>query len=184
EVVDTSSLNIASAERALSEGRFAAAVVGVSKAFPNIKKMPVGSGPLADRGLRILALASARSDGALSVAKVIEGQTDEQKAENLLFSIETLRKLNIKRLNNPSYQTDLAEALSKVPRFKAEAFEILNGLAKKDLVASPEGYAALAKLRDNLGDKEGTALAVKRCSGMTKTPKMCAVDSADNATRS
>src|SRR6188768_3818063 len=44
EVVDTSSLNIASAERALSEGRYAAAVVGVSKAFPNIKKMNVGAG--------------------------------------------------------------------------------------------------------------------------------------------
>jgi hypothetical protein len=184
EVVDTSSLNIASAERALSEGRYAAAVVGVSKAFPNIKKMNVGAGPLVDRGLRILALAAARADGALNVAKIIEGNTDEQKSENLLFAIDTLRKLNAKRANNPSFQTDLAEALSKVPRFKAEALEILNGLAKKDLVASPEGYAALAKIRDNVGDKEGTALAVKRCAGMTKKATTCVVDSADASSRS
>src|SRR5262245_59325763 len=79
EVVDTGSLNIASAERALSEGRYAAAVVGVHQAFPNIRKANVGASPLSDRGLRILALASARAEGALNVAKVFEGKTDEQK---------------------------------------------------------------------------------------------------------
>lgn len=185
EVVDTGALNIAAAEKALSEGRYAAAVIGVSQAFPKIMKMNVGAGPLSDRGFRILALAFARSNGNLNVAKlVIEGKTEEQRSANLLFAIDTMRKLNEKRANNPSYQTDLAEALSKVPRFKAEALAILDGLAKKDLIASPEGYAALAKLRDNTGDKDGSALAVKRCSSMTKTPKMCAVDPADGASRS
>lgn len=184
EVVDTGAINIASAEKALSEGRYAAAVVGVSQAFPAIKQVAVGNRPLSDRGLRILALAAVRSDGALNVAKVIQGNTAEEKADNLQFAIDTLRKLNARRVNNPSFQTDLGEALSKVPRFKAEAFKILNELAQKDLVASPEGYATLAKLRENLGDKEGAVAAVKRCSGMTKTPKMCQASGNDATSRS
>lgn len=183
EVVDTGAINIASAEKALSEGRYAAAVVGVSQAFPSIKETAVGTKPLSDRGLRILALAAVRTDGALNVAKVMQGTTDAEKASNLQFAIDTLRKLNARRVNNPSFQTDLGEALSKVPRFKAEAFKILDELAKKDLIASPEGYATLAKLRENLGDKEGAVAAVKRCSGMTKNPKMCQAAS-DSSSRS
>jgi tetratricopeptide (TPR) repeat protein len=184
EVVDTGAINIAAAEKALSEGRFAAAVVGVSKAFPAIKTVAVGKKPLSDRGLRILALAAIRTDGALNVAKVMQGTTAEEKAENVQFAIDTLRKLNARRANNPSFQTDLGEALAKVPRFKAEAFKLLNDLAQKDLVASPEGYATLAKLRENLGDKEGAVAAVKRCTGMTKSPKMCEVASSDASSRS
>jgi hypothetical protein len=179
EVVDTGAINIAAAEKALSEGRHAAAVVGVSKAFPSIKQTAVGQKPLSDRGLRILALAAVRTEGALNVVNVMKGTTAEEKAENLQFAIDTLRKLNARRTNNPSFQTDLGEALSKVPRFKAEAFKILDELAKKDLIASPEGYASLAKLRENLGDKDGAVAAVKRCSGMTKNPKMCQASSSD-----
>jgi hypothetical protein len=168
EVVDTSAINIAAAEKALGDGRYAAAVVGVNQVFPAIAQTAVGAKPLSDRGLRIVALAAVRLDGAITLGSQLQGTTAEGRADNLTFAIDTLRKLNARRPNNPSLQTDLGEALSKVPRFKAEAFKLLNELAQKDLVASAEGYAALAKLRENLGDQEGARLALKRSAEMSK----------------
>jgi predicted Zn-dependent protease len=112
------------------------------------------------------------------------GATPEQKEGNLLFAIDTLRKLNEKRANSPSFQTDLAEALSKVPRYKAEAYTILTQLAKKDLVASAEGYATLARLHEAMGEGAPRDAAVKRCEGMTKTPKACQMPAGPSTTRS
>ena len=176
-VVDHSAENISSAERALSQGRFAAAATGVFQVFPKIKTTKPGAGPLSDRALRILALSAVRSDGGLTIGKGLSwamvGATPEQKEENLLFAIDTLRKLNEKRANSPSFQTDLAEALGKVSRFKSESYAILTQLAKKDLVASAEGYATLARLHEAMGEGAPRDAAVKRCEGMTKTPKTC-----------
>jgi hypothetical protein len=177
--VDSSGIQISNAERALSQGRHGAAVVGVTQTFPKIATMKPGSGSLSDRGLRIVALAAVRTDGAITVGKELAGTTAEGREKNLLFAIDTLRKLSDKRAKNPSFQTDLAEALSKVPRFKAEAYDILSELAKKDLVASAEGYSALARLRDAMGENDARDAAVKRCEGMTKTPKACQVPAAN-----
>jgi hypothetical protein len=70
------------------------------------------------------------------------------------------------------------------PSFHAEAHKILSELAEKDLIASPEGYAALAKIRSNLGDKEGAESAVKRCMAMSKDPKTCQGTASDASSRS
>lgn len=182
--VDQSAAQISRAEKALSEGQATKSAVGVVQAFPTIMKTKVGASPITDRALRIVALASVRSEGALSVGKAIQGVTAEDKEKNLLFAIDTLRGLDKRRNNNPSFQTDLAEALSKLPRFKGEALQILEQLAKKDLIASAQGYATLAQLRANTGDQAGRDGALKRCEGMTKTPKMCAVTSGDIGSRS
>lgn len=187
-VVDHSAEGISSAERALSQGRHAAAATGVFQVFPKLKTTKPGAGPLSDRALRILALATAREGGAINVGKGVTwpmaGVTPEQKEANLLFAIDTLRKLNEKRANSPSFQTDLAEALGKVPRYKAEAFAILTQLAKKDLVASAEGYATLARLHEAMGEGAPRDAAVKRCEGMTKTPKACQVPASPPTTSS
>lgn len=187
-VVDHSAEGISSAERALSQGRVANAATGVFKVFPKLKTTKPGAGPLTDRALRILALAAVRSDGELNVGSgtswKMAGATPEQKEGNLLFAIDTLRKLNEKRANSPSFQTDLAEALGKVPRFKAEAYTLLTQLAKKDLVASAEGYATLARLHEAMGEGAPRDAAVKRCEGMTKTPKACQIPAGPTTTRS
>ncbi len=182
--VDESAARISRAEQALSTGKGTQAAVGVVQTFPQIVKTKVGASPLTDRALRIMALAAVRSDGALSVGKAMQGATAEDKEHNLLFAIDTLRALDKRRANNPSFQTDLAEALSKLPRFKGEALAILEKLAQKDLVASAQGYATLAQLRANSGDSTGRDGALKRCEGMTKTPAMCAVKSGDAAASS
>ena len=69
--------------------------------------------------------------------------------------------------------TDLAEALAKVDSHKAEARGILEKLAKKDLIASPEGYAVLADLRQKAGDAKGQKLALQRCAAMATSQNVC-----------
>lgn len=187
-IIDHSAEGISSRERELSQGKYLAAAKGVFQVFPKLKTTKPGAGPLSDRALRILSLATVRTGGELNVGSGVNwqmaGVTPEQKEANLLFAIDTLRKLNEKRVNNPSFQTDLAEALGKVPRFRAEAYSILTELAKKDLVASAEGYATLARLHEAMGEGAPRDAAVKRCEGMTKTPKACQVPTSPATTSS
>ncbi|MFS8071931.1 MAG: hypothetical protein ACMG6S_36645, partial [Byssovorax sp.] len=63
-------------------------------------------------------------------------------------------------------------------------YTILTQLAKKDLVASAEGYATLARLHEAMGEGAPRDAAVKRCEGMTKTPKACQIPAAQTTTRS
>jgi predicted Zn-dependent protease len=178
EVVDNHAMLVSSAEKQLNDGKFDAAAAEVSNAFPGLKLYKPGTGPLADRGLRILAMAVARKNGALTVG-AFQGANEKQKAENLEWSITTLRALNVKRPNNPALQTDLGEALSKVEKYQPEAQKLLGTLADKDLLASAEGYAALAKLKASTGDASGRDAALKRCAAMTKTASsVCAMPSA------
>jgi hypothetical protein len=171
--IDSRSQLVASAEQALSEGRYARAAAKAVDAFPALKIVKPGSVPLADRALRILALASVRADGGVAV-NGFKSKTASDRAANLDWSVATLRGLNALRPNNPSYETDLGEALAKVPAAHDEAKKLLGGLADKDLLTSAEGYAALAHLRAKTGDNAGRDEAVNRCEAMTKTPRVCA----------
>ena len=172
--IDTSAQLVAQAEQALSEGQFNKAAAKAVQAYPALKIVKPGQVPLADRALRIMALASVRTDGSVNVGG-FKGRTAGDRATNLEWSIDALRGLNAKRANNPSYQTDLGEALAKVPAYRAEAVKLLGELAAKDLLTSAEGYAALARLRAENGDNTARDEAVKRCEAMSKTPRLCAV---------
>lgn len=182
--IDNNAALISQAETALSQGKHALAATKAVQAFPALKIVKPGTLPLADRALRILALASTRSDGNVT-AGAMKAATAADRTANLEWSIKTLRKLSAKKLNNPAYQTDLGEALARVPAHHEEAMKILGGLSDKDLLTSAEGYAALARLRAEKGDAGARLAAVKRCEAMTKTPKICdAPAAADGASRS
>jgi hypothetical protein len=168
---------VASAEDALSQGKLAKAATTTIQAFPALTQVKVGTLPLADRALRILALTTARADGALTIGG-LNGTTAGGRAANLEWAIGTLRDLNAHRADNPSYQTDLGEALAKVPAHHDEALTILAGLSDKDLLTSAEGYAALARLEAEKGDADAREAAVKRCEAMTKNAKVCEVPDA------
>jgi hypothetical protein len=172
--IDDSAQLVAQAEQALSEGKYHRAAAKAVQAYPALKIVKPGQLPLADRALRILALASVRTEGSLNVGG-FKGKTAGDRATNLEWSVATLRGLNAKRPNNPSYQTDLGEAMAKVPSLHGEALKLLGELAEKDLLTSGEGYAALARLRAEGGDNQARDEAVKRCEAMSKTPRLCAV---------
>jgi hypothetical protein len=171
--IDSSSQLVAKAEQALSEGKLGSAATKAVQAFPALKIIKPGSVPLADRAIRIVALASVRSDGGIGPAASTT-KAGPERAANLEWSIGALRVLTAKRFGNPSYQTDLGEALSKVPEHHAEALKILADLSDRDLLTTAEGYASLARLRAEAGDATAHDAAVKRCENMTKTPQICA----------
>lgn len=171
--VDYQTPQIARAEKALKDGKHALAAVGVVQVFPTIKAIKPTHSPLAGRALRIMALVATRTGGAITVGKQWQGSTPEDRRANLLWAVDTLRSLNKMQANKPALETDLAEALSKLDETKAEALSILNRLAGKDLITSAHGYAALAKLRDAAGNKEGSEAAAKKCESMAKDPGIC-----------
>jgi hypothetical protein len=175
--IDDNAALVSQAEQALSDGKPAKAAAKAVQAFPALKIIKAGTLPLSDRALRILALANVRMDGALALGN-FKNKTAADRTANLEWSIEALRGLNAKKVNNPSYQTDLGEALAKVPAHREEALKILGELADKDLLTSAEGYAALARIKAEKGDANARDAAVKRCEAMTKTPKVCAVPAA------
>jgi hypothetical protein len=175
--IDSSAQLVAQAEQALSDGGFQKAASKAVQAFPALKIVKPGTLPLADRALLILALASVRADGGIA-ANGFRGKSAADRTANLEWSVATLRSLNAARENNPSYQTDLGEALAKLPAYHTEAQKVLGELATKDLLTSAEGYAALARLRAEGGDAAARDEAVKRCEAMSKTPAVCVVPAA------
>ncbi len=171
--VPNRTLLIAQAEQDLADGKHEHAAIKVLNAFPALKIVKPGTLPLSDRALRILAIASVRSEG-----------TTEHAYAGINWSVNVLRALNALHDNNPSYQSDLGEALAKHPRGREESLAILNHLADKDLITSAEAVAALARMKAEGGDKEGRDALVKRCEGMTKTPAtVCAVPPVADSTQ-
>lgn len=163
-------LEVAAAERALEQNQPLLAARKIVAAFPQVRAEEAGRDPLGTRALRVLALAAVRADGNLALG----GAQTWSRSANLQWALQSLREIDQKRPNDPALQADLGEALARLPHTEDEAFKVLDGLAKKDLMGSPHAYAALGRLRADRGDREGAALAVKRCEGMAQTPSVCA----------
>lgn len=165
---------IARAEKALESGSAITATQAVLGSFPRIRSATAGSDGLETRALRVFALALVRSDGAADEKRAGIPTTNEwTKSANLDWAVQALREIDQKRPNDPALRADLGEALAKTAAGEGEALTILAGLDKKDLMGSPFAYAALARLRDKTGDKDGAEAALKRCEEMSKTPGVC-----------
>jgi len=179
--VDHRPEGVARAEKALIKGQHAAAAAMVIRMMPHIKTLKAKNSTLVARAQRILAVATARNSGALPVGKEVPsyaqgtwlGKSAAQRTQNLEWAISTLRTINGIKKDDPSVQTELAEALARVDSHQAEARQILEKLAKKDLIASPEAYAALAQLRSAAGDEKGQKVALQRCEAMAKKASVC-----------
>lgn len=182
EQVDHRPEGIAKAEKLMEKGDSVAAAATVIRVMPHIKQLKPKSA-LVERAQRLLAVATARSNGSLAITREVPdyaqgqwvGRTAKEKDSNLEWSIATLRTLSEQKTDDTGIQTDLAESLAKVDSHKGEAKEILEKLAQKDLIATPEGYAALADLRSLAGDAEGQKLALQRCESMAKTANICRI---------
>lgn len=166
--VDPNVLLLSQAESALQSGKPRSAAVDALKVFPNIKSAKPGSSVLLPRAQRIVALAIVRTDGLLTAGKVFSASNSDERRQNLEWATATLRRLSITKKNNPSADTDLGEALSCLPETQSEGLAVLDKLARKDLVTSAHGYAALARLRKAAGDEDGSAAALKKYEAIAK----------------
>lgn len=169
---------LASAEKTLREGSSVAAAQSVVRMFPEIRSINPGKDGMLGRAQRTLAIALVREDGAIDLDVTWRGRTAEQKKKNLAWAVSALERAKQQRPNDPSVETDLAEALAKVDDRHDEARRTLQSLADRDLVASPHGYAALARLQKEAGDDKARELAVQRCTAMAKDPAICKVGAA------
>jgi hypothetical protein len=180
--VDPRIHGVAQAEKSLAAGHYAAAAGSIIRMMPHIRSLSPASHTLSGRAQRVLAVAIARSQGSLAVELEIPreiygtwlGKSVTDRDQNLSFAAVALRKQVQEKKDDPALLTDLAEVLAKRDATRTEARTILEDLAKRDLVATPQGYAALAELRSVAGDVQGGKLAMQRCSSMTKDKAVCA----------
>lgn len=166
--VDPNVLLLSHAETSLNGGKPRAAALDAIKVFPKIKTLAPGSSVLLPRAQRILAMAIVRTDGLLTAGKDFQASTSDERRSNLEWAVATLRRLSIAKKNNPAADTDLGEALARLPETQPEALATLDKLARKDLVTSAHGYAALARLRKAAGDTDGHEAAMKKYEAMAK----------------
>lgn len=184
-MVDPRIHGVAQAEKQLASGNRLAAAASVIRMMPHIKSLKSKPGSLVARAERVLAVALSRSQGALPVASEVplevlgswQGSKADDASANLAWSVEVLKRQAASKADDVALKTDLAEAMARVPSERAEARSMLEELAKKDLIASPEGYAALASLRSQSGDTDGQRLAMKRCEAMAKSQDACVIRS-------
>jgi hypothetical protein len=172
---------VARAEKMFEAGKVDQAAASVIRMMPHIATLKASRSTLVERSQRILAVAVARADGALPVAEEVPdyargtwlGVKDADRQTNLSWAVSALRQVNELKKDDPSVQTELAEVLAKMPAHKKEARTILEGLAQRDLVSTPEGYAVLADLRKDAGDAKGQKVALERCAAMAKSAAVC-----------
>lgn len=184
-MVDPRIHGVAQAEKNLAAGNRLAAAASVLRMIPHIKTLKSKPGSLVARAERVLAVALSRSGGALPVAAEVpadvlgawQGSKPGEASSNLAWSVDVLKRQADAKGDDVALKTDLAEAMARTPDHRTEARTILEDLAKRDLIASPEGYAALAELRHQSGDADGQKLALKRCEAMAKSQDACALRS-------
>lgn len=167
------------AERAMDAGKPAEAAEVALREFPHAYDKPVlyqqvvgtGLDRLGVRAQTMLAVAIARTDGLVPAGyeshRVLDARSAAERRKTLEWSIAILRAAE-KLTHTPALQTNLAEALSKLPETREEAHTILADLDKKDLITSRQGFRALAELCDEAGDTACRDAAAKRYEEMTK----------------
>lgn len=174
---------VAEAEKTLAKGNYVAAAGSVVRMIPQIKTLRAESrrDPLLARAERVLAVAIMRQGGKLALEQEVpvqvlghwQGKTKLDQSKNLAWSVDTLRHELTLRKDDPGLMTELGEALSKLDGGQDEARTILEALAARDLIGSPQGYQVLAELRRQKGDEAGQKLAMKRCESMASGSKVC-----------
>jgi hypothetical protein len=179
--IDPRIRGVAEAEKTLAKGNYIAAAGSVVRMIPHIEKLQSNADPLVARAKRVLAVAIAREDGQLALDREVpaevlghwQGKTKPDQGKNLAWSVDTLRRELATQKDDPGLQTELGEALAKLDGGQDEARALLESLAARDLIGSPQGYKALAELRQQKGDEAGQRLAMKRCESMAATSKVC-----------
>jgi hypothetical protein len=166
---------LANAEKALRDGKIVASAQSIVRMFPEIRLINPGKDGMLGRAQRTLAIALVRTDGAIELDATWRSKTSEQRAQNIAWAVSSLERLRKVRTNDPAVDTDLGEALAKVDGRHDEARGMLQSLADRDLMATPNGYAALGKLQHEAGNTTARDAAIARCNAMAKDGDICKV---------
>jgi hypothetical protein len=161
----TERANVARADEMMQQGEPRKAAWLLQQTWPRIHEaLPVESSiPVIADGVRLMALASVRSDGDIRSDLGWSSWTPGERARNVAWGVSRLRMLTVAEPWNTAAKTDLGEALSRAPATRDEARAILEPLATSGGMSSPEGYAALALVRVEAGDTTGAELASAAC---------------------
>ncbi len=185
---DTSPQEVLRAEHQVAKGQYDAAARNVVKSFPRIRKRRLHRSVLSDRALRVMAQVVVRTGGNFDLGAFLPGKTQAQRNANIEWSVHTLQGLSLKRPNDAVATGSLAEAFALVPAKREDARRMLSDLEHKDLLASPQGFATLATLREGTGRGKPAFLlhplrtlqhararvARARCEVMAEDAKLCA----------
>jgi len=189
--VDYRVMGVAKAEESLKKGDYQAAAGAVVRMIPHIGQYDDVTGDaIINRAMRVLAVAMSRTDGRIDKKQLPSYMRDLQigdhwngkKAEsgkaNLAWSADALKSIAAARKKagkdtDPVLESEMGEAMAKVDEYRAEGKAILERLAAKDLLTSPEAYKTLAELREKDGDQSGRMAALKRCKAMAKDAATC-----------
>jgi hypothetical protein len=157
--------NVAQAEQMMSEGHAHEAAWLIQRTWPYMHDaVPVASSmPQIAEGVRIMALAAVRTDGNIETGLGWASRTPLERSLNVRWGVSRLRMLVSANADSDAAKTDLGEVLARAPETRGEARQILEGLASRNAVGTAEGWAALARLRQDAGDTNGAAVASRTC---------------------
>jgi hypothetical protein len=181
--IDYRVAGIAIAEKDLAAGKYGTAAGAVIRMIPHIKGYKSAqSDAIINRSMRVLAVALARMKGDLSgirkelpeeLLAEFAGTSDAAHEGNIAWAVAALEGLQAAKKNDSTISTELGEAMAQLPAKHSAAKELLEKLAKADLLATPEGYRALAVLRAAAKDDAGRTEALERCKKMAADAAIC-----------
>ena len=120
-----------------------------------------------------MATAVVRSNGRLRLRHGWSGKTPRHRLRDLRWAARVLREERARAPRNVVIQSRLAEALSRLPFTRAEAWVALTELAEKGTLPEAMAYAALADLRAEMGDRSGRNAALHNCRKLGATGASC-----------
>jgi hypothetical protein len=150
---------IAKAELEVAEGKPRTAATAVLNRYPGIRKQTIGRNGVADRGLRVMARAVVRTNGAIDAGKRFPGASDADRKQNMVWATRVLHGFSNRNPKDAVATTDYGEALARQPLRQREALRVLARLADDDRMATPHGYAALAELHRRAGEGKEALIA-------------------------
>jgi len=176
---DVSALLVATADVSLQAGDHATVVSALEGAVP-LRLSGADADGTDARALRLMATAVVRSDG-----EVFTSQNGYYtRRQRLLWAVGMLESLEhpAQGRGDPRLRTARAVGLSRLEGRAEDARRMLKDLAQRDLITSPSGWAAVARLRDKSGDELGRNDALARCALMSEhAERECGSDAASLA---
>ena len=163
---------VARAKKALERGDYETAGKAIAGALPALQARAShykDAGPLLRRARTLSLAATIRSNGRVAGKTIVEDEGE--RLQMMLDAYQGLVKLKGKKKAVDELE---AEVMARADNMRPQAKARLEELSQKDLLASPEAWAALAILRAHEQDAPGAKLAQKICAQRAINPWQCA----------